>query len=94
MDKIANHVTLSRQLEALQKVCSVDPGKQWNAHLLAHAVRQAQQEKEPEVTWVARCQIYPGLVGIDQGSDGQTGVTCSAFPGLSSRYILVLGLLP
>jgi len=52
VDKIANHVTLSRQLEALQKVCSVDPGKQWNAHLLAHAVRQAQQEKEPEVTWV------------------------------------------
>ena len=68
MDKIANHVTLSRQLEALQKVCSVDPGKQWNAHLLAHAVRQAQQEKEPEVTWVARCQIYPGLVGIDWGA--------------------------
>lgn len=53
MDKIANHVTLSRQLDALQKVCSVDPGKQWNAHLIAHAMRQANNEKDnQEAAWV------------------------------------------
>jgi hypothetical protein len=55
MDKIANHVTLSRQLDALQKVCSVDPGKQWNAHLIAHAMRQANNEKDnQEAAWAAR----------------------------------------
>lgn len=52
MDKISNHVTLSRQLDALQKVCSVDPGKQWNAHLIAHAMRQANEKENSEAAWV------------------------------------------
>ena len=53
MDKISNHVTLSRQLDALQKVCSVDPGKQWNAHLIAHAMRQANEKENSEAAWAA-----------------------------------------
>ncbi|CAK9056607.1 unnamed protein product [Durusdinium trenchii] len=47
VDKIANHVTLSRQLDALQKVCNAPI--QWNAHLVAHAIRDLSSS---EPTWV------------------------------------------
>ena len=73
LDRIANHVTLSRQIEALHRLCRVDdPSEpqaiQWNPQLLAAAMQGASKDKgDSEATWMSKL-----LLNSDSG--GQPGL--------------------
>ncbi|CAJ1452906.1 unnamed protein product [Effrenium voratum] len=90
LDKVANHVTLSRQLEALQRVCNVEPMQQqgsWNPHLIVQAMRKANNNKDAkEPTWVKHLL----LCGDSAHAGREPDLAAQEVPGLSPHHPMLL----
>lgn len=76
LDKITNHVTLSRQLDALGQVCSV------SEHLMAHAM---QTMEENQATWAARVFSLVEIFGNLRSSKIQVWLTVPTIAHLQLR---------
>ena len=89
LDRIANHVTLSRQIEALHRLCKVDDIEQplqiqWTPQLLASAMHGAAKDKgqDSAATWITRL-----LLNADSGSQPGMEAVIASEPSTLTRLI-------